>query len=832
MVSRTFLVPLFLLVWHSFTIAQPLAGIYTVGGAGASYSTPAAAAIAVTNNGVSGPVTFVIAPGNYPGNMMVGPVQGASATNQVVFESSVPDSTAVTVSFASGTSATTNYALRLNGASHVTFRYITFERTGTNDYSQVVDIINGSSHIHFYHNRFIGTTATTSATYKSVIHSPNASSQSNLTFDGNRFENGSYGLYHLGISQLICCIDQGIKVENNQFIEPYYCGVALSYCSGPLISNNLIQSGSSISGFGIYTFFCDNNLRILKNRVHVTNDKGILVHNTTIAGIPVNLIANNFVSVGGTTASEGIFLDNSKSCHVYFNSVNIINSATGSSAFKVNGISSGLNELYNNLLINPGGGYSIYATTSTTSPFNSSNYNNFFTTGSNTAFWQAVGNLGSLAAYQAATQQDQNSLAIDPQFSSATDLHCNALLINNLGTASINSATPVLDDIDGELRSPYTPDMGADEYITSNLALVGIDTLNSFCASGIPDIKIQVANTRDSAFADSVAFTFGFSGQIFQSAKQYVQIPGKDTIDVFLGGNQLLPAMGPASLTVYLYHPEDATRHDDTLTAAITLGAPFLFDLGPDINLCSNSFKYISPMISGAAITWHDQSQGGAWLADGSLLGVGSHPVWAIARNPQGCISADTLQITVLPIPNPKIQADLWFKSFIGGDTVTVVCTKLLTTFSSTGVYDSYQWSVDGSMVSNLQILALQPNFLTGGNHYISLLVLDTAGCENVDTFRVYAEHCTGIEEESENPGMTLWPNPSPTGNFHLSVPDQVTEAHLRIFNNQGQLVDYVYYSLLQPGVLPIRLSPEIKGVFLLNLLHSKGSEQFRVLIP
>ncbi|HRZ50346.1 MAG TPA: hypothetical protein P5338_13220, partial [Bacteroidales bacterium] len=711
MSRKSILLPLFVLLWHVSSVSQPLSGTYTVGGTGASYPDPAAAAAAVTSNGVSGPVTFVIAPGTYTGNMTVGPVQGTSATNKVIFESSGTDSSAVIITFPASTSATTNYALRLNGASHVSFRYLTFQRTGSNDYSQVVDIINGCTYIHFYHNRFISTNSTTSATYKSVVYSPNASSQSNLTFEGNRFENGSYGIFHLGISQLICCIDQGIKIMDNQFFQPGYAGIALSYCSGPQITGNLVESSSATAGYGIYTFFCDNNLRILKNRVFVTNDKGICVHNATIAGIPINLIANNFISVGGTAASEGILIDNSKSCHIYYNSVNLHNTNAGSSAFKVNGINSGLNELYNNLLVNTGGGYSLNATTSTATPFNSSNYNNFFTTGTQTAFWQSAGNLTSLSAYQTASLQDMNSVATDPQYTSISDLHCNNSAINNIGTPSINSATPVIDDIDGELRSPATPDMGADEFLIQDLAMMAIDTIQSLCANGIPNIRVMVLNKRNLAFNDSVSFYFGFAGQIYQNTKQLLQILPLDTAGVFLTGSLPLPAAGLTSLTVYMYCPEDAIRQNDTLAVSATIGAPFTFSLGPDMSLCGNEIKLVTAMASGASITWHDQSQGSTWQADGALLGPGTFTVWAIAENPQGCLSADSIFVTVNPVPSPSIMADLWYKAFIGNDSVTVICTKLLTTFSG-GNFQSYQWYLNGIPVSTNPQLWFQPDFL------------------------------------------------------------------------------------------------------------------------
>lgn len=815
------------LAWSTALICQPLSGTYSVGGAGASYSTPAAAASAVTANGVNGPVIFDIAPGIYTESMLVGPIQGTSAINTVVFQSTIPDSNSVTITVPAGSSAATNYALRLSGASFVSFRYLNFQRTGTSDYSQVVDIINGSQYVNFYHNRFTGTTATTSATYKSVIYSQNSSSQSNIVFNGNRFENGSYGLWHLGISQLICCIDQGMQVINNEFSEQSYCGVMLSYCSGPLISQNTIQSASTVSGYGIYTFFCDNNLRITRNKVAIINGRGIYVHNTTIAGIPTNLIANNFVAVGGTSASEGIFLDNSKSCHTYFNSVHLYNTHASGSAFRINGISSGFNELYNNQLVNSGGGYALYVTSTTTTPFNSSNYNNLFTSGSNTAYWQSAGNQATLANYRTASNMEQQSISMDPLFLSPTDLHCNTLLMNNLGTSSISSATPVTDDIDGDTRNPYTPDIGADEFLTANLAVVHLDTMHSLCEAGIPAILVSIANQQNVAFSDSVLITFQFTGFPFQSAKYMLNIPPQDTVQVTVSGNAPLPPAGVYNLTVFLAYPEDSDHANDTLQAQVQTTIPFTVDLGADFTLCADASLQIIPA-GGPFSTylWHDSTIASSWFANGNTLSAGIHQVTLLAHNDRGCKASDTLLMNVAPLPQPHIAVTPSFIGYIGTDTLTVIC-RMFTSVFSCGNFASYHWH-NGSQDSTF---LLMPNTLAVGHYQVHVTVTNAEGCSSNDTIAFYLDECQTVEEFPANGSLHVYPNPSSSGMFFLEIGEDMHPSQLRIFNIQGDLIDSQTIDPLFTGLFPLDLTTHSQGMYLLQLFTSKGSVSMKLII-
>jgi hypothetical protein len=107
----------------------------------------------------------------------------------------------------------------------------------------------------------------------------------------------------------------------------------------------------------------------------------------------------------------------------------------------------------------------------------------FATINTNDYFAQNVGFIGgaakaSLAAWQAATGQDASSIAANPQFVSATDLH-----IASPGFSPVeNVGTPlaaVTVDIDGEIRSGTTPDIGADEV--DRCALV--TCTNTACAT-------------------------------------------------------------------------------------------------------------------------------------------------------------------------------------------------------------------------------------------------------------------------------------------------------------------------------------------------------------
>lgn len=202
-------------------------------------------------------------------------------------------------------------------------------------------------------------------------------------------------------------------------------------------------------------------------------------------------IANNFVSDvaanGSATVSSnghGIsFLSTSAGSgyNVYFNSVNLAtNQATAqtSAAMFVTSTFSatGAIDLRNNVLANnqtTGTRYAVYSA-APAAVFSTINYNDYFA--------QNVGFLTSarttLGDWQTATGQDANSLAVDPLFVSASDLH---LQTGSPMLAAGVAGTGITTDIDGDIRQT-PPDIGADEIIS--VAVPGTLQFSSATYSG------------------------------------------------------------------------------------------------------------------------------------------------------------------------------------------------------------------------------------------------------------------------------------------------------------------------------------------------------------
>ena len=100
-----------------------------------------------------------------------------------------------------------------------------------------------------------------------------------------------------------------------------------------------------------------------------------------------------------------------------------------------------------------------------TSPMATIDYNNLYTTGANLAFWN--NDIDVLATWKSQSSFGQHSLSEFPNFVSNTNLRI------DLNNPHLNgAATPIsqiLTDFDGETRDASTPDIGADEYIYTNI---------------------------------------------------------------------------------------------------------------------------------------------------------------------------------------------------------------------------------------------------------------------------------------------------------------------------------------------------------------------------
>ncbi|MEK7254246.1 MAG: hypothetical protein AAB316_05840, partial [Bacteroidota bacterium] len=199
------------------------------------------------------------------------------------------------------------------------------------------------------------------------------------------------------------------------------------------------------------------------------------------------LTANNFVQIGGSQSSAGIYLISANYQDVFHNSVHQNGSNVSSRAYQSNG---GFDHvLKNNIFHTSTGGYSIYSSAAGT--ITGSDFNDLFTAGTNLGYVAGT-NYANLAAWQTGTTLDSNSISVDPQFLSATDLHTVNVSLDGQATPLAQITT----DIDGDNRDPVSPDIGADEFSTSNedAGVTSIDAPTMPFGSGMQAILVTIFN--------------------------------------------------------------------------------------------------------------------------------------------------------------------------------------------------------------------------------------------------------------------------------------------------------------------------------------------------
>ena len=243
---------------------------------------------------------------------------------------------------------------------------------------------------------------------------------------------------------------------------------------------------------------------VANNKIHSikNNTTGITPNQPPIAAgiysrfFSNGIVVNNMVSLGNTettnTQFNGVMITSTgapgEQHYYYFNSIRISGSTTGT--WGSHGFLRGENStssvahpvlLMNNILsMERTGGtaisYAISSQGTNADTLWSSDYNDLYNAiPTNIGYWDATGY--DFANWQATTGQDVNSISLAPVFTGATDLH-----LTTANTSIDNAGIPVLGvtaDIDGAPRNILTPDLGADEIITSGCPNVVTNSADS-----------------------------------------------------------------------------------------------------------------------------------------------------------------------------------------------------------------------------------------------------------------------------------------------------------------------------------------------------------------
>ncbi|MBK7128942.1 MAG: gliding motility-associated C-terminal domain-containing protein [Crocinitomicaceae bacterium] len=140
----------------------------------------------------------------------------------------------------------------------------------------------------------------------------------------------------------------------------------------------------------------------------------------------------------------------------------------------------------------------------------------------------------------------------------------------------------------------------------------------------------------------------------------------------------------------------------------VVFGSPTPFSLGADQTLCADSLL-LNPGAFVGTLTWSDGSIGLTnWI-------TASGQYSAIGENAAGCLSYDTVNISLMPLPNIDLGAD---QQACEGDTIVL----------SAGFFPSILWNT-GATTSSIDVTS-------SGNY--SVTVTNSSGCQqndNVDVF-------------------------------------------------------------------------------------------------
>jgi hypothetical protein len=500
------------------TILGALNGTYTVG-TGGTFGNLSEASDFAAASGLAGNVTFnVISNVTEPGTAVYAPASGAYATliqpsgGSFTITGDCPGSAVIKLPGTDnvtidGLNAGGNALAVVNSSSAASSAAVWLASQGTGLGATNVTIRNcalstGSMTTTSTFGIFAGGT--------SISTSGTGADNDNLTISGNVITKAYYGIYAQGTTAgpIDNLAITGNTVGSTTATEQIgFHGINVANASGALISQNDVFGivGTVTSPRGINAGAGFVNSTIVRNTVHAIrytgpngySSRGIDL-NTGVAASGV-VIANNMVydiladgddengkqycpagiAVGQATATGGV--------GVYYNSVYLYGDASNGGSTYVavhpalyigpfaDDVSVRNNILVSTMTKTSAAGsktYAIYVDT-VASVLTAIDNNDYYANSGIGVLGYQQGDHPTLAAWQTATGQDANSIAVDPLFTSTTNLHINAGTTPSPIESGAAAITGIAIDIDNDARPGPSgstngggtwPDMGADEF--------------------------------------------------------------------------------------------------------------------------------------------------------------------------------------------------------------------------------------------------------------------------------------------------------------------------------------------------------------------------------
>ncbi|HEX5652831.1 MAG TPA: LamG-like jellyroll fold domain-containing protein, partial [Chitinophagaceae bacterium] len=476
--------------------------------------------------GIAGAVVFNVVSGTgpYTEQVIMGQIQGTSAVNTVTFNGN-----GETITFLS-TNTNERAVFKLNGTDHFIFDSLTVVPQGsaTTEYGIGFHLTNNADSNIIRNSTITLSNSTTSTNFAGIASSAGitpTTTGSNVSdfniIDNNTITGGYYGITMVGSTSEAVGNNQ---ITRNKIRDFYFYGIYLSGNFNTLVEANDLSRPVRTNGttcYNVYMTSLNTGVKVSKNRIHNPFD-GNPTSTSTFAGVYVtgvdalggleNVVSNNAIyNVNGNGIQYGMYNAGSDNIFYYHNTVNLDDlTATTTSdcyGFYQTTAASGI-DLKNNLISitrgGPGDKYCLFFNTATS--VITSNYNNLYRNALNAYTGYNGSNQASLLNWQTATSQDANSLALNPFFTdpSSGDLAPRSPGLDNRGTPIALITT----DINNQVRSATTPDIGAWEFTVPNCVAPPV----AGAAIAIPNTGICLGTPIELGLAGN---SFG-AGQIYQ----------------------------------------------------------------------------------------------------------------------------------------------------------------------------------------------------------------------------------------------------------------------------------------------------------------------------
>jgi len=418
----------------SRTISAPLSGSYTIG-AKSNYASFTAAANDLNDLGISGTVSFAVASGTYTEQISLSAIDGTSATDTIVFQSSTSDPADVTLQYTP--TSTANYVVSFDGSDYISFLDMTIQTTGTSSYGRVFVFSGATQSITLKGNNIQGMDISSDDDVYAVIYASSGASNmaNNINIENDTITNGSHGIYFMG--------DNNTNLEtqntfiNNVLNNFYHTGINAECQDAVIINKNtLTGKASNASANGIIANECNNAMEITQNKVflNATNENsGISLYTCIGTSSNQGLTANNYISFEeATVTTEGIYLMSCGYQKIYHNSINIRASSKNNGGNRT-GNQTGIGidywwaqsifgylKIMNNIARTAAVEVIKVSQIAVDEGYvENSDYNDYYTDWTTLGTWGGTG-CADLAAWQTASNDDWNSVTVDPGFVSST----------------------------------------------------------------------------------------------------------------------------------------------------------------------------------------------------------------------------------------------------------------------------------------------------------------------------------------------------------------------------------------------------------------------------